>query len=94
MTHHPFHCDVEPHRETVRVRPVGELDLATVAVVEERLSELRGAGFTDLTLDLREVRFLDSTGLRMIVLWDARARWTASRSGSSRAHPRSSGCTT
>jgi anti-sigma B factor antagonist len=74
LTHHPFRCDVEPHRETVRIRPVGELDLATVDLVEEQLRELRAAGFTAVTLDLREVRFLDSTGLRMILLWDADAR--------------------
>jgi anti-sigma B factor antagonist len=74
LTHQPFRCDVEPNRETVRVRPVGELDLATVDVVEEQLSELKAAGFTSLTLDLRDVRFLDSTGLRMILLWDAEAR--------------------
>jgi anti-sigma B factor antagonist len=74
LTHQPFRCDVEPNRKTVRVRPVGELDLATVDVVEEQLSELKAADFTDLTLDLRAVEFLDSTGLRMILLWDAEAR--------------------
>jgi anti-sigma B factor antagonist len=74
LTHQPFRCDVEPHREAVRVRPVGELDLATVDVVEARLSDLRAAGFTAMTLDLRGLRFIDSTGLRMILLWDARAR--------------------
>jgi len=58
----------------VRVRPVGELDLATVPVVEEQLSELEAAGFTSLTLDLRDVRFLGSTGLRMILLWNAKSR--------------------
>jgi anti-sigma B factor antagonist len=74
LTHQSFRCDVEPHRETVRVRPVGELDLATVGVVEEQLSDLRAAGFTAITLDLRGLGFIDSTGLRMILLWDTRAR--------------------
>jgi anti-sigma B factor antagonist len=73
-TQHSFRCSVEPARETVRVRPVGELDLATVNVVEEQLSKLRAAGSTALTLDLRAVPFLDSTGLRMMLIWDARAR--------------------
>jgi anti-sigma B factor antagonist len=74
VTDHPFRCDVEAHRETVRIRPAGELDLATVDVVDEQLSELRAAGFTALTLDLRAVRFLDSSGLRTLLLWDAKAR--------------------
>ena len=69
-----FRCEIEPQRETVRVRPIGELDLATVPVVEEQLSELHAAGFTSLTLDLRGVRFLDSTGLDLILLWDLRSR--------------------
>jgi anti-sigma B factor antagonist len=74
VTHHSFRCDVEPHGETVRVRPVGELDLATVDVVEQQLSELKAAGVTALTLDLRVVSFLDSSGLRMILRWNAEAR--------------------
>ena len=74
LTHQQFRCDVEPHRETVRVRPVGELDMATVHLVEAQLRELKAAGFTALTLDLRAVRFLDSSGLRMMLRWDAEAR--------------------
>jgi anti-sigma B factor antagonist len=74
LNHQPFRCDVEPQRETVRVHPVGELDLATVPVVDEQLSELEAAGFKALILDLRAVSFLDSTGLRMILRWDLRSR--------------------
>ena len=72
--HQPFRCEVEPHRETVRVRPVGELDMATVPAVDDQLSELEAAGFANLTLDLRGVRFVDSTALRMIMLWDGKSR--------------------
>jgi anti-sigma B factor antagonist len=67
----PFRCEVEPRRASVHVRPVGELDLATVPAVEAELRELRAAGFTNLVLDLREVCFLDSTGLHLIVDWHA-----------------------
>jgi anti-sigma B factor antagonist len=74
LNHQPFRCEVEPYREAVRVRPIGELDLATVPVVEEQLSELHTAGFSALTLDLRDVQFLDSTGLRMILRWNAASR--------------------
>jgi anti-anti-sigma factor len=70
----PFRCELEPERERVRIRPMGEIDMGTVPVVEAHLSELTAAGFKQVTLDLREVCFLDSTGLRMILEWDARSR--------------------
>jgi anti-sigma B factor antagonist len=69
-----FRCDVQPERQRVRIRPVGEVDLATVDVVHAQLAELRAVGFSQLTLDLRAVSFLDSSGLRMILEWDARSR--------------------
>jgi anti-sigma B factor antagonist len=72
--HEPFRCELEPERERVRLRPIGEIDMATVPVLETHLSELTAAGFKQVTLDLRAVCFLDSTGLRMILEWDARSR--------------------
>ena len=69
----PFRCEVEPDRAAVNVRPIGELDLATVALVEAQLGELWSVGFKCIVLDLREVCFLDSTGLRLLLAWDARA---------------------
>src|SRR4051812_31053302 len=69
----PFRCEVAPHRDEVLVRPVGELDLATVPMVDEQLAELSSSGFTRLVLDLRGVRFLDSTGLRMLLAWHGRS---------------------
>jgi anti-sigma B factor antagonist len=73
-TYEPFHCEVHPQREAVRIRPVGELDIATVPAVDDQLAELQSVGFSQLTLDLRAVPFLDSTGLRLILEWDARSR--------------------
>jgi anti-sigma B factor antagonist len=67
----PFRCEVEPDGATVRVRPVGELDLATVPRVDAELAELWSVGFTTLVVDLRSVTFLDSTGLRMLLAWQA-----------------------
>jgi anti-sigma B factor antagonist len=70
----PFRIDVEPERESVRVAPVGELDIATVEKLRAEVVRLRESGFTDLVLDLRGVRFLDSTGLRLVLELDAAAR--------------------
>jgi anti-anti-sigma factor len=74
LNHEPFRCELESERDRVRVRPIGEIDLATVPVVQAHLSELEAAGFKQVTLDLRAVGFVDSTGLRMILEWDARSR--------------------
>jgi anti-anti-sigma factor len=68
-----FRCEVEPARASVVVRPIGELDLATVPTVEAQLNELWSLGFTRIALDLTDVRFLDSTALRLVVDWTANA---------------------
>ena len=67
----PFRCDVQPARAAVHVRPVGELDLETVPIVDAELADLWAVGFTELVLDLREVCFLDSTGVHLLVTWTA-----------------------
>ena len=66
-------CVVEPDRERVVVRPIGEIDLATVGAVERPLDELWGRGFRAIDLDLRWVPFMDSTGLRLIIRYSQRA---------------------
>jgi anti-sigma B factor antagonist len=68
-----FRCEVDPHRASVHVRPVGDLDLATAPVVDRQLEELRSAGFESVVLDLHEVDFLDASGLRLVLAWDRRA---------------------
>lgn len=63
----PFRVDVHPERDVVRVVPVGELDLATAPELEAHLLELRTSGFERVVLDLGELHFVDSTGIRVIV---------------------------
>ena len=70
----PFRVDVEPARESVRVAPIGELDIATVDKLQVEVSRLLESGFAKIVLDLRGVRFLDSTGLRLVLELDAAAR--------------------
>jgi anti-anti-sigma factor len=70
----PFRCEVETARGKVHVIPHGEIDLASVGLLEAKLRELRDTGFDHLVLDLREVAFMDSTGLRLILAWDQDAR--------------------
>jgi len=52
----------------------GELDLSTTDRVQRELERVEAAAPSVLKLDLSELTFLDSTGLRLIVAADQRAR--------------------
>ena len=70
----PFWVDVHHVNGSVRVAPVGEMDAGTVGQVEERLRESSGAGTQhQLVLDLRGLKFMDSTGVHLILNWHALA---------------------
>jgi anti-sigma B factor antagonist len=69
----PYRCDVFPERDRVRIAPAGELDIATAPQLEDTIRELVEAGFDQVVLDLANVEFLDSTGLRLILQWHASA---------------------
>jgi anti-anti-sigma factor len=57
----------------VRVTLIGELDIAVADGVEDRLRELREQGRL-VRLDLSQLDFIDSSGVRTIVLGLKRAR--------------------
>ena len=63
----------------VRLALRGELDLSTVSKVEEELRRAEASEPSLLVLDLSELNFLDSTGLRLIVTTDQRARESGRR---------------
>lgn len=52
----------------------GEIDLATVSVIDNEVQGLRAAGFRAIVLDLRGVTFMDSTGVRLLLQLDAESR--------------------
>jgi anti-anti-sigma factor len=58
----------------VHVVLVGELDLSTVAKVQEELRRIEVNSPATVVVDLSKLTFLDSTGLRCIVTADERAR--------------------
>jgi anti-anti-sigma factor len=66
----------ESHRndEMIRLVLAGEFDLSNAAQVEDALKEIERERPPLLVLDLRELTFMDSTGLRVMVSADARAR--------------------
>lgn len=52
----------------------GELDLSTIARLEQELTRVEGERPETIALDLRRLSFLDSSGLRVVVSADQRAR--------------------
>jgi anti-sigma B factor antagonist len=66
--------EIVPERDGVRLRAIGALDVASAPALEMQLADLRESGFEKLTLDLRALTFMDSTGLRLVLRWDAAAR--------------------
>ena len=60
-------------RETVLVRLHGELDLETIEEAQEIMAEA-SAGRRGVTLDLRGLHFIDSSGLNLIIQLAALAR--------------------
>ena len=63
--------DVSVASRTVDGRTVvdvtGEIDVYTAPSLREKLTSLVDAGHTDLVVNLTEVRFMDSTGLGLLV---------------------------
>lgn len=63
----PFSVAVVPDRRQVVIVPEGELDLSSVDQLDREVRELRAAGFDHLVVDLRRLRFLESSGLRLLL---------------------------
>jgi anti-anti-sigma factor len=57
------------------IAPTGELDLSGAALLEDELDRLAAEPeLSTVVLDLRQLEFMDSSGLRLVVLADMRAR--------------------
>jgi anti-sigma B factor antagonist len=66
--------EVSEDGRSVAVALIGELDISEAPGVEETLSEIERRRPPLLVLDLRGLSFLDSSGLRLILEADVRAR--------------------
>jgi anti-anti-sigma factor len=68
VTPEAFWLETRKTAEGVVVSLFGELDLATVDQLQDELDRLAVAGrMCELVIDLRELDFLDSTGLRLLL---------------------------
>ena len=69
----PFSCTAEPRGEDVVVTIRGELDLATRDEAEAVLLDAEETATRTVVIDLRDLRFLGSTGLSILVASAGRA---------------------
>jgi anti-sigma B factor antagonist len=73
MSEHAF--DIEIADGTALVRASGELDLSTGPALERAIGGLLDdPSVRTITLDLRPLRFIDSTGLRILIATDGQLR--------------------
>jgi anti-sigma B factor antagonist len=68
----PFHVDLDRSGDTLTVTPIGELDIATVPRVADALAAAKRP-YGRLVLDLRGLSFIDSSGLRLVLMEVERA---------------------
>lgn len=66
---HSFQCLLVPEDGHVRVCPSGELDIASVPILERQMRDALAGGAKQLLVDLRGLDFIDSTGLTLLVRW-------------------------
>jgi anti-anti-sigma factor len=74
-----FSVDQHNHGSAAVVVVAGELDLRTSPQLEERLTRAFDAGAELVILDLRQIEFMDSTGLRVLLTAHQRAHETGRR---------------
>lgn len=74
-----FSVDVHEEGGATVLAVTGELDLRTSPELEERLTRAFDGGAELVILDLRQIEFMDSTGLRVLLSAHQRAHETGRR---------------
>ena len=62
-----FEITERANEATVTLSLLGELDMSTVPQLSDRVREQLSNGPGDVTLDLGELSFMDSSGLRLLI---------------------------
>jgi anti-sigma B factor antagonist len=65
--------ETREEQDTVRIAVAGELDLSSALTFDDEVRRAEERKPTTLILDLRRLRFMDSTGLRLIMSANSRA---------------------
>jgi anti-anti-sigma factor len=69
----PFEMESAHDGKTGRLTLLGELDIATVPLVEEAVDAILQGGTQRLMVDLSGLGFVDSSGLRLFIVLHQRA---------------------
>lgn len=67
MTNHRFGVDVRMENGAPLLAVRGELDLASTPSLEQELERVRESAPSLIIIDLRELEFMDSTGLSVLI---------------------------
>ena len=62
-----FQVTVENYNGQSVLRAIGEVDLATVDLLDLAVGNVLEEGFTQVVVDLTQVSFMDSTGIRSLL---------------------------
>jgi anti-sigma B factor antagonist len=76
-----FRVEVQTSGSTSLLKLSGELDLASATALDEELERVEAAGAEQVIIDLRELEFMDSTGLSVLVRAHQRAEKAGVRFG-------------
>jgi anti-anti-sigma factor len=72
----PFQMEVEPNGDSVLVRLAGEFDVTVKKEFETRFAAVTSKSPSEVIIDLRDVAFIDSAGLSLILeAWSCARRW-------------------
>jgi anti-sigma B factor antagonist len=63
----PFEIRIQPAREAIRLKPIGELDLASAPELRKEIDQLVSVGFEHVIIDLRGLTFIDAVGLKLLL---------------------------
>lgn len=69
-----FEIDADWDGETVRLATKGELDLATSPQLEQEMRAILARGARQVTIDLSGLTFVDSSGLRVLIVLHERSK--------------------
>jgi anti-anti-sigma factor len=68
-----FELRIVQSERGLQIVPCGELDIATAGQLEQAVSRATSDAVPELVLDLRELTFMDSTGLRTLAQANVKA---------------------
>jgi anti-sigma B factor antagonist len=85
----PLQVEHTTHGGVAALTFTGDLDIATLAEAEEAVAAVEQAGPAAVVIDLSGLGFLDSSGVRLVLQADARAREAGRRLAVVLGHGRS-----